>query len=1146
MAHISDIATLSGAPAAAVDKVVSELACKKIYEDTVNTLQSLDKRPKIYFSRALTQEHVALVTRAYPEFDVQFTGTTNSVHNLAGGLRSLELEWMMTQIPYGYPTYDIGGNFSAHMLKGRSYVHCCNPMLDIRDIARVQGFHENIKRHISKHSVKPTAISSHDVPKHRALPEYQLDAFRTYHEHPEYITCNDRFQECKIPVEESNYAVSLHSLYDIDADELGPALLRKNVQTMYAAFHMSEEIAMGYAEGTLNDINAVFSRQGEDIVFTFLEESTLAYKHKFSNLMAYTARTFFPASTRYVYFKEFLCSRVCTKFVKFCLVDTHCLNRSVFSVAPEIDTEMDDMWERSTLCCTLREKTPIFTDKALMSVWFPKGSKCVLLPIFEGFFEKSDHVTESWEMVDKNFVFTVLNHVQTYQAKQLTFQNVLSFCESIRSRVVVNGTSVRSEWDIPLELISKISLSLFLIAKFNNLKAEAVIKSFNFEKRNVLSLGYSAFKEFMQEHTEPLTCWLLKKGYMKSVEDRLEIRDIDLLMSFEDSIKLSYNGTSKPKLCNVSESLSASDKLFILASDISKRFPSVSFDQEKFIHFCNSLKVDLDVVSKVLAGLTTGDFGITLAGISASQCPESTLAATFAHVDDSRGDNLCSATSLALDRCKKDKEVYTIPKEHCIKGPNGEKGKRVWVEKPSIGLPLAGISGEASMKFTLLDDDGVETDLSDLNGKMVSEFKNLKKKILLYSGSVREQQMKNAIDYYAAVVTATLNNLQKIVHDYMPGQAKGFKTYGVYDCATKSWLLEPPTYGHAWGVADTTEGDKIVYLSADKEHQEKLICPSNWKRVAVNGDSMLFSSMKILQKLSNIEIRDPECKFVLVDGVPGCGKSAEIIERCDLSKDLVLCAGRSASEMLRGRLNKIGKKATNSNVRTIDSFLMNPIPLSYDKVWVDEGLMVHTGIISFIALFSKAKTCYVYGDTKQIPFLNRVMDFEYPERLKNLVVDEVESRNVTHRCPMDVTLQLNEVYKRHVSTTSSVERSLHVENLIGNAVFQPERYKETWDKILVFTQAEKQTLKKRGYKSVNTVHEVQGETFKDVALVRLDPTQLSLIEKGSPHILVALSRHTHRLVYYTVKLDNLCTQIESLCSVPSFMLQTFRVDSSTK
>ena len=56
-------------------------------------------------------------------------------------------------------------------------------------------------------------------------------------------------------------------------------------------------------------------------------------------------------------------------------------------------------------------------------------------------------------------------------------------------------------------------------------------------------------------------------------------------------------------------------------------------------------------------------------------------------------------------------------------------------------------------------------------------------------------------------------------------------------------------------------------------------------------------------------------------------------------------------------------------------------------------------------------------------------------------------------------------------------------------------------KILTFTQSDKEALLSRGYADVHTVHEVQGETYADVSLVRLTPTPVSIIARDSPHVL---------------------------------------------
>ena len=117
----------------------------------------------------VSTEHTRLVTDAYPEFSISFTATKNSVHSLAGGLRLLESEYMMMQVPYGSPCYDIGGNYTQHLFKGRSYAHCCNPCLDLEDVARNVMYNDMITQHVQRHKGSGGC---------RPLPTFQIDAFK--------------------------------------------------------------------------------------------------------------------------------------------------------------------------------------------------------------------------------------------------------------------------------------------------------------------------------------------------------------------------------------------------------------------------------------------------------------------------------------------------------------------------------------------------------------------------------------------------------------------------------------------------------------------------------------------------------------------------------------------------------------------------------------------------------------------------------------------------------------------------------------------------------------------------------------------------------------------------------------------------------
>ena len=73
---------------------------------------------------------------------------------------------------------------------------------------------------------------------------------------------------------------------------------------------------------------------------------------------------------------------------------------------------------------------------------------------------------------------------------------------------------------------------------------------------------------------------------------------------------------------------------------------------------------------------------------------------------------------------------------------------------------------------------------------------------------------------------------------------------------------------------------------------------------------------------------------------------------------------------------------------------MNRKIFKFDAVYVDEGLMVHTGLLNFALKISGCKKAFVFGDAKQIPFINRVMNFDYPKELRTLIVDNVPEPEV--------------------------------------------------------------------------------------------------------------------------------------------------------
>ena len=96
----------------------------------------------------------------------------------------------------------------------------------------------------------------------------------------------------------------------------------------------------------------------------------------------------------------------------------------------------------------------------------------MLIPKFELSRFLSGNVKISKMLVDADFVHTIINPISTYDNKALVLKNVQSFVESIRSRVIVNGVSVKSEWNVPVDQLTDISFSIFLLVKVRKVQIE--------------------------------------------------------------------------------------------------------------------------------------------------------------------------------------------------------------------------------------------------------------------------------------------------------------------------------------------------------------------------------------------------------------------------------------------------------------------------------------------------------------------------------------------------------------------------------------------------------------------------------------------------------------------------------------------------
>lgn len=292
---------------------------------------------------------------------------------------------------------------------------------------------------------------------------------------------------------------------------------------------------------------------------------------------------------------------------------------------------------------------------------------------------------------------------------------------------------------------------------------------------------------------------------------------------------------------------------------------------------------------------------------------------------------------------------------------------------------------------------------------------------------------------------------------------------------------------------------------------------------------------------------------LLYEAPPGGGKTTTLIdcylEGMSRANSIVLTANKSSQLEILKKVNKaLQKKVQGSKkpcVLTIDSYLMNNRGNRCEILYIDECFMVHAGAILAAIEFTMCKKCVLFGDSRQIHYIERnEYDTAILSDLNNFISpDNRVFGEVSYRCPWDVCALLSTFYPKVIASTNvesagkssmSIHEIESVEdvNIDNNYVY------------LTMLQSEKQEVQKyvskKGAKCVvMTVHEAQGETYNRVNLVR---TKFQEDEpfRSDNHITVALSRHVESLVYSVIS-SRRDDAISSSIRKAKELVETFRI-----
>jgi len=263
-------------------------------------------------------------------------------------------------------------------------------------------------------------------------------------------------------------------------------------------------------------------------------------------------------------------------------------------------------------------------------------------------------------------------------------------------------------------------------------------------------------------------------------------------------------------------------------------------------------------------------------------------------------------------------------------------------------------------------------------------------------------------------------------------------------------------------------------------------------------------------------------KWILIEGIAGAGKTYRCIQEAK-HDHMVVCSTKHAMEDTKRQLIKEGIMTVTEarhRCKTIDAVAINGSKLITNVLWIDEGLMEHTAMLHLMVHTFKPKLVYVLGDRSQLNFINRVDRVNL--KLQAFEAwDTIETIFVTRRCPIPATAAVAQIYRKRGfdpltdrKGTKRMEREIIAD---ASSIQKPVEgcqyvtwYQDEKEKI----RAESRKPGREFLANIHTVGEVQGQTFKNVGLVRLSAKSRDLF-KSDPHMLVALTRHTDSLKYYT-------------------------------
>nr|WHW95142.1 RNA-dependent RNA polymerase [Vinca ringspot virus] len=331
-------------------------------------------------------------------------------------------------------------------------------------------------------------------------------------------------------------------------------------------------------------------------------------------------------------------------------------------------------------------------------------------------------------------------------------------------------------------------------------------------------------------------------------------------------------------------------------------------------------------------------------------------------------------------------------------------------------------------------------------------------------------------------------------------------------------------------------------------------------QVAHNQVQMMLDAINDVLQEKSINMFLNDVKISWKQSVAGSGKTTTLVADYN-PDDLVVCPTVENRDSFRSRLRlkfpDLDEKSIDCRVRTLNGFLVDyrskrseVVTVSASRLLVDEAIMYHSGGILALSFLYNIKTIVCVGDRCQIPYTSRI-DFELSkEKILNFVDEELEPMTWSYRNTPDTVCLMQKIYEPYLpkgiilecrSKNQNLDRSMEVRYIKPGHKFSSNILQEFFPsqnglsfvengkirvKILFFVREDMYNfLLSRGDSDQKlgdfccTVNQFQGVEAEFIVVMRLSH-QAKSIYNAEDQCLVALTRHTRRMLYITVSSES--------------------------